>query len=247
VDWTLTFSLALQNVGHGPALQTSLLDTLPDGSQVSFDLGVIPVLSSVARSVQYQVPANACPMNLVGHGRRQMDGPVVLGCTAMRLSMKLAAVFTVIPVVATPMPRQAGRTELRLPGWKSPVRFGMSLEEVRRAAPAPLDQEGPGARCGAGRQCLVHTADYTSKEDPINYWLDLEFGENRLAAIRMTCNSTEGCGDEHPLYRFWKAQTGTMRRPARRVGGILWLHSATIEEDSGDLSEEFEIRPATKD
>jgi hypothetical protein len=164
----------------------------------------------------------------------------------MRLSMKMAALFMLIPIVAAPTPRQAGTTELHLPGWKSPIRFGMSLDEVRRAAPSPLNQEEAGAHCRAGRQCLVHPGDYREIEDPINYWLELEFGGNRLAAIRMTCGSSEGCGDDHPLYRFWKAQTGSLRRPARTVAGILWLHSATVEENSGDLSEEFEIRPATK-
>jgi hypothetical protein len=62
---TVTFTLSMQSVGHGPAMSTQIANTLPDGSQASFDVGVIAVGTTAMRTFQYRVPTNACPMNLV--------------------------------------------------------------------------------------------------------------------------------------------------------------------------------------
>lgn len=61
---TITWTIEVRNEGRGPALDTGLLDTLPTSSQVAFDLKTLTVGAVVSKTVQYQVPADACPQNL---------------------------------------------------------------------------------------------------------------------------------------------------------------------------------------
>lgn len=61
---TVTYSVAFENVGHGPALNTTAVNLRPDGTQDTIDLGTLIVGANAARSFTYQVPADACPQDL---------------------------------------------------------------------------------------------------------------------------------------------------------------------------------------
>jgi uncharacterized repeat protein (TIGR01451 family) len=64
---TLTWTIEISNIGHGPALEASLVDTLPDGSQVPFALDTVIVGATVTHTAQLVVPADAC---LQKHGNK---------------------------------------------------------------------------------------------------------------------------------------------------------------------------------
>ncbi len=66
---TVTWTTDLRNVGNGPALDVVLTDTAPGPSVLVVDLGIQVVGSIVTRTTQYSVPANTCPMDLVGVAR----------------------------------------------------------------------------------------------------------------------------------------------------------------------------------
>ncbi len=53
---SVRYSVMVANIGSGPALNTVLTDTLPDGSQVVFNLGLIGPDSSLVRTVTFNVP-----------------------------------------------------------------------------------------------------------------------------------------------------------------------------------------------
>jgi hypothetical protein len=150
----------------------------------------------------------------------------------MRCCVLALLVFGSAASADTSIPSRESSPAVLLPGWKRPVRFGMSAREVRKAAPASLDSDG---------RSLVHNGDYRSEVDPMNYSIWLQFKRKRgLVAIYLTCGSTEGCGDDHPLYRFWTEKTGSVVGSGTK-NGMSWDHSATIGEDTGDLSEHFTI------
>jgi hypothetical protein len=60
----LTFDIEAVNDGRGPALDTALVSTRPDGSTQSSALGALLVNGTANRSVQFTVPTNACPQTL---------------------------------------------------------------------------------------------------------------------------------------------------------------------------------------
>jgi hypothetical protein len=62
---TLTWTARTTNTGDGPALEATLVETRPDGSQVSFTLGTVVVGASVTHTGEFVVPADACPQDLV--------------------------------------------------------------------------------------------------------------------------------------------------------------------------------------
>ena len=62
---TITYAINVSNSGRGPALLTALTDTLPNGTGVSFSLGAVVVGQLVTNNVNFSVPANACPSDLI--------------------------------------------------------------------------------------------------------------------------------------------------------------------------------------
>jgi uncharacterized repeat protein (TIGR01451 family) len=56
---TLTYSLALKNSGHGPALGVSLSDTKPDSSTANFSLGTLVLGATMTKSVTFGVACTA--------------------------------------------------------------------------------------------------------------------------------------------------------------------------------------------
>lgn len=52
---------AVANGSRGPALAARLAATRPDGSQQSFDLGLVALGATLSRSVELRIPADACP------------------------------------------------------------------------------------------------------------------------------------------------------------------------------------------
>jgi len=64
-----------------------------------------------------------------------------------------------------------------------------------------------------------------------------------LVAIALECAGSEGCAEDHALRQFWKAQTRSLRRPHAVVRGWRWDHVLSVEPDSGDAWEHFEITP----
>lgn len=61
----ITYTIRVINEGHGPALEANLVDTLPDGSKKTFDVGIMPVGAEETRTVTFKVPAEACPGDLM--------------------------------------------------------------------------------------------------------------------------------------------------------------------------------------
>lgn len=57
----VTFTIDVTNTGHGPALETNLQTTSPDGVVATADLGVIVLGATVAHVASFRVPATACP------------------------------------------------------------------------------------------------------------------------------------------------------------------------------------------
>lgn len=62
---TITWVIKTQNIGYGPALGTKLSDKLPNGVSLEFNLGTVVAGEEDSRTVEYQVPADACPMDLI--------------------------------------------------------------------------------------------------------------------------------------------------------------------------------------
>ena len=55
---TLNYGIEVRSTGRGPAFGTTLTDTKPDSTTVSFDLGLAPIGSSFDRSATYTVPCS---------------------------------------------------------------------------------------------------------------------------------------------------------------------------------------------
>jgi hypothetical protein len=66
---TLADARAVRNAGRGPAFDLAFVDTNPDGSIASaFQRDLFVLRDSFADTVQYAVPADACPQDLVNRG-----------------------------------------------------------------------------------------------------------------------------------------------------------------------------------
>ena len=61
----ITYTIRVRNEGHGPALEIYLVDTLPDKSTKTFDVGLMPVGAEENRTVTFKVPVEACPGDLM--------------------------------------------------------------------------------------------------------------------------------------------------------------------------------------
>jgi hypothetical protein len=70
---TLTYAIRTDNHGFGPALDVGLTATRPNASTASFDLGDLLVGGEATRSVQYGVPADACPQTLTMAARADFE------------------------------------------------------------------------------------------------------------------------------------------------------------------------------
>jgi uncharacterized repeat protein (TIGR01451 family) len=62
----VTVTINVTNVGHGPALQTTLQTQAPDGTTASMDIDTIPLADTVSRLTSFTVPATACPGDASG-------------------------------------------------------------------------------------------------------------------------------------------------------------------------------------
>ncbi len=62
---SVRYSIALANTGPGPALNVVLTDTLPDGSKVVFNLGLVSPTSFLERTVTFNVPAGLVPGSIL--------------------------------------------------------------------------------------------------------------------------------------------------------------------------------------
>jgi len=58
---SLDYTVEINNGGPGPALETVLTDTAPDGTSQVYDLGAILVGGSHTQNSSFTVPADACP------------------------------------------------------------------------------------------------------------------------------------------------------------------------------------------
>jgi hypothetical protein len=142
---------------------------------------------------------------------------------------------TAVPPDSRPVdsaPQKSGDSGIPLPGWKRPVRFGMSMDDIRRVASPRA--ESTRRQCSP-KSCLI----YDDESGSIPYSIELSFTDKKLVAISISCEGTEACGES--LRDYWKTQTGSLskRRTVRR--GAIWEHELSVSDDSGDAAEWFSM------
>ena len=62
----LTYTTKVKNTGKGPAVSSVLKETRPDGTVQTTEVGIITAGSEQTRSVNFTVPADACPGDFTG-------------------------------------------------------------------------------------------------------------------------------------------------------------------------------------
>jgi uncharacterized repeat protein (TIGR01451 family) len=63
-DEVVEFTITVRNEGKGPALETTLVDTLPDSSLVQFPVGKLEVGDEITVMASYTIPTDACPSTI---------------------------------------------------------------------------------------------------------------------------------------------------------------------------------------
>jgi uncharacterized repeat protein (TIGR01451 family) len=62
----LTYNVNVKNTGQGPALEAVLVETYPDGTTQTSNLGILPAGADVTQTSSFTVPAGVCPGDYTG-------------------------------------------------------------------------------------------------------------------------------------------------------------------------------------
>ncbi|MBY0276919.1 DUF11 domain-containing protein [Candidatus Binatia bacterium] len=111
----LTYTLTIRNTGHGPAIDTVLTDTLPDGTTVDFAIGTLPAGGEVVKTVTYKVPVNRGPGLLLNTAAASFTDLAATGGSAEG-SASTDVVAPLNVVVSQVVGKGPGRSRLRVSG-----------------------------------------------------------------------------------------------------------------------------------
>ena len=166
----LTYTLKVSNTGHGPALDTVLTDTFPDGSTVDFAIGTLAAGDEVVKTVTYHVPVNGGAGLLANTAAASFSGLASsVGSASGSASTDIVAPLNV--VVSQVVGKGLNRSRLRVtgtfltfpPGDVFSTADGLTVR-VRDAFNLDQQQTWLAADCHTGERgrFLCRTADRTA-------------------------------------------------------------------------------------
>lgn len=193
----LTYTLKISNTGHGPAIDTVLTDTLPDGSTVDFPIGTLPAGEEVVKTVTFKVPVNRGPGLVTNTAAASFtDLANTTGSAGGAATTDVVAPLNV--VVSQVVGKGPGRSRVRVsgafltfpPGDVFSVADGITVR-VRDAFNLDQQQTWAAADCRAGEHgkfvCRTPDRSATARFTPLprapgQYKFEVELRRRTIAA-----------------------------------------------------------------